>query len=104
MQRGTMAGDRGAEGLKFLFEQHQDGIMQLLYAKGTRRSDKNGVIACNGAENAFRFAQRVQQASNQLRCPGLVWITTSASLKSISSTRFFSGLVVVGTPSPAGKQ
>ena len=56
----------GEKGLQLLFEQFQNGFVQIFHRKAIRGSGENGVVTGNGPEDAFRFPQRVQQTRDQL--------------------------------------
>lgn len=47
----------GEKGSELLFEQLQNGFVEIFYRKAIRRGGKNGVIPGDSAQNAFRFTQ-----------------------------------------------
>ena len=55
------------EGLQFLFEQNLNGLVEIFNSETPSRRGEDRVITGNAAENAFRFAQRIQQTRDQLR-------------------------------------
>lgn len=46
---------RGGGRLQLLFEQNQNGVVEILHGKAAGRGSKDGVIPGDSAENAFRF-------------------------------------------------